>query len=202
MKALCEWVCLQRTVQSIDLSVFWALFGWCLTGVYKGKLRGPCCLFLCSLLLVTGNSFQAIQPGKMQTGVCQGWEVKAIMCRPGSEIFICTEMVLDNQIVEIGFVTGLVLFGCFPYTTQIRSREGEDTLPRVCLTCCMESLTILLWHLSTCSCHLGNSPCLAPALLSLLWAQGLQPEASGDREQLFPGIKHPNDEVTELPRLW
>lgn len=100
VKALCEWLCLQRTVQSIDLSVFWALFRWCLTGVYKGKLRGPHCLFLCSLLLVTDNSFQAIQPGKMETGVCQGWEVKAIMCRPGSEIFICTKTVLDNQIVE------------------------------------------------------------------------------------------------------
>lgn len=68
-----------------------------------------------------------------------------------------------------------------------------------CLTCCTESLTILLWNLSTCSCHLGESPCLAPALLSFLWAQGLQPE---DRQQLFPGIKHPDDEVTELPKWY
>lgn len=41
----------------------------------------------------------------------------------------------------------------------------------------MESLRIL--HKNLCSCHLGKSPCLAPALLSLLWAQGLQSEASG-----------------------
>lgn len=31
-------------------------------------------------------------------------------------------MVLDNQRVENEFCDRLVLFGCFPYTTEIRSR--------------------------------------------------------------------------------